>query len=127
MKAVVYIIPVVAVLLIAGWMLRPKTVKHRLQGSWICIRSEADFKNRAFQLLFYKNDTFYFYLKGRDPKPYARGEFSLDEDGMIILNFKDTGTTEQFKVIEIGSKRMRLEQDGKSSDFRRVAGLKTLP
>ncbi len=105
---------------------KPKSIKKKLVGSWVCTQSDMDFHSRSLQLLFYKNDTFYWYLKERKPTPYARGIYEV-EKSKVNFRFNDTGEQIVFKIVKLQTRLLEVEYNGNLVTFKKIAALKTLP
>lgn len=127
MKVVTLLASSLVVLLTACIAGKPKSIKKKLVGSWVCTHSETDYHKRSFQLLFYKDDTFYWYLKDWKPKPYARGTFKIDDSSNVNLKFNDNGEQLTFIIKTLKHRVLEIEYNGHLITFKRIVALKTLP
>jgi hypothetical protein len=119
MKVRFFIIPAGFIFIACGWFVRTTSLKEQLTGSWVCISQDTEYANRAFQLLFYKDYKFYYYIKKRLPNPYARGTFEIS-DSVITLTFGDTNEKQLMTITSITPKHLCVAYNNTQLTFRRM-------
>ncbi len=106
---------------------KPKSVKQKLYGYWWGKISDAEYGSNTFLLVFYKDDTFYWYLRGRVPKSAANGTFTLTDTKKISFQFSDTNEESVFIIKKFKSKILEVDYNGRIITFRRTIAFKKPP
>jgi hypothetical protein len=124
MKIITILLPVTLIAMAFVWFVKPRSLKNSITGCWACMATDTEYANRSFQLLFYKDDKFYYYLKERLPTPSARGNFEIN-DSVITLIFSDTNEKQTMTVRGVAPKRLSVTYNNTQLTFRRMQALKT--
>lgn len=127
MKILSLMIIVIIATLSTFLICKPKSIKQKLYGYWMSTVLDAEYGSKIFLLVFYENDTFYWYFKGRVPKSAANGTFTLIDTTKISFQFSDTNQESVFIIKKFKSKILEVDYNGRIIIFRRSTAFKKPP